>query len=605
MSSPRYLNDLGSVFDGDTGSGFVSGSRIIDPFYSKKDSGAGVRIRLRPSEFIQRFIRIKNADTKQIEPIDLRERQYLIRPYDTDARKMLLLTSRQTEKSTTLGNKLMQRCCMKPLHTALFFTPSAMQTTVFSRARLADIIDISPLMKGLTSLKLTNNILEREFINRSKIYLRYVFLTADRARGLSVNDIFGDEIQDVITDNLGVIEEAASHHKDAFFCYSGTPKTLDNTINRLWERSSTQSEWVIPCDRHGTPKDPGSWHWNILGEKNIGKRGPVCDRCFKPLNPEHKFARWVQMNTSTKAEFEGFRICRLMVPWVYKTEKMWNEVLTAQERYPRPTFMNEVLAISYDSGTKPISRLELIQACDDKYKMDEDAVAELAKSCPSYIGIDWGSAENTYTVMSVLMYCRDDHSLQVVYSRRFDGPDADPKVQLREIKRLSTKFNFKFIGADYGMGFVQNHDLITTFGPQRVHAFQYAARAPNKFNWSPKLRRYIVYRTPVMSDIFGALKRRKIRLPSWNVYERPYGEDISSIFQEYSETLRMLKYDTGRSRPDDTFHSILFGTLVSMLDVKRPDIIRPMKETQAERTQSLVERGLHESFDAFDPNEPY
>jgi phage terminase large subunit GpA-like protein len=175
---------------------------------------------------------------------------------------------------------------VRPNYTSLFVSPSAMQTKVFSVTRIDDIIDVSPALRALKDTRLTYNLLEKSFINGSKIYLRYAFLSADRIRGLSVNSLFLDEIQDLLTELLPVIEETTSHHKSPFFLYSGTPKTFDNTIEKLWSKSSTQNEWAIPCDAH-TPT-----YWNILGIKNIGKNGPICSKCGKLLNPEHPRAQW-------------------------------------------------------------------------------------------------------------------------------------------------------------------------------------------------------------------------------------------------------------------------------------------------------------------------
>jgi hypothetical protein len=145
---------------------------------------------------------------------------------------------------------------------------------------------------------------------------------------------------------------------------------------------------------------------------------------------------------------------------------------------------------------------------------------------------------------------------------------------------------------------VQNHTLVNLFGNRRVHKFQYAARAAAKFGYSKKLKRYIVFRTPVMSDIFGALKRRKIRLPRWKAIEHPHGDDILAIFQEYSETQKMLRYDTPKGVPDDTLHSILYAAMVSMIEIKRPDIINPDLERSLKenRTGTTILEGLDGLF---------
>ena len=899
-------------------------------------------LKLLPSQWVEHFVRIKDGDRGVVKKIDFKESEYLRRPYDTPSRSILFMTSRQTEKSTTIGNKMLSLSGMRRHHTMLFVSPSAMQTKVFSTARLDDIIEISPLVKALTHEELTKNLLEKEFLTQSKIYLRYAFLNADRIRGLSVNSVFCDEVQDLLKDVMPVIQETASHSMDPLYCYSGTPKTLDNTIEGMWAKESTQSEWCIPCDRHGTPNKPGTWHWVVLGPKNIGKTGPICEKCGRGLNPEHPMARWVAMNP--KAEMEGFRICRLMVPWYWKPNRdktdpheRWRSIVRTMENYPTAQFMNEVMALSYDSGVKPLTRGEMISACDETntYLMDEDQVAELGKTSTLYGGIDWGchddqtrilttrgfvffkdltdddlvaqwdpetremtfvkpkartvrdwdqplhhyttrggvdlmvththrmrvkadkwttepaadtalrggpvnfvghvrwggkevdtfvlpglskspgyagcedrvvkmddwlefmgyliteggvcrdgdrfsclkmsqrlsvnattahrieacmdrlgisytpfpnekttdlnwtiygkqywdwyareigatsdtkrlprwvfglssgqlrilfdamvdgdgsrddrpgctggsfystsrglcedfqeicirlglrcsvslhkpaegnhktrwramfsagrdhsirppkqsvkkvpysgkvyccavdtgyivterngkisyqgnTGEHSYTVLVVGGYVRDDPSFQILYAKRFDGPLVEPDPQMREIIRLINRFRLKYVGCDYGMGFFPNKKLSSIYSAKRIHQFQYAVRAPAKFKYKGALGRFLVYRTPVMSDIFSAIKNKKVRFPIWDQWKTPFGEDMLSIYAEYSDTMKMIKYDKPRGVTDDSFHAVLYTVLASFFDHRRPDIIAPIQETTTEEAGERI-----------------
>jgi len=574
LTTTRFPVDIGtSSFEG--GLQRVSGQHIADPT-RRIAKVKRAKILMRPSKWVEHFIRVKDGSLGKDVRMSFTERRYLKRVYDTSSRKVLLLTSRQTEKSTSIGNILMARSALYNMHTSLFVTPSAMQTKVFSRARLDEIIDLSPMMKSLTHSKLVMNILEKELINRSKIYLRYAYLSADRIRGISAQDLYVDEIQDIYSDLMPVIEETTSHYAGSYKLYSGTPKGFDNTIEKYWANSSTQSEWCIPCEHHGLPGEPGTWHWCILGINNLGKHGPICDRCGNAINPEHFEARWVDMNPD--AEFEGFRICRLMVPWYYKVPSAWADLLSLRERYPTAQFMNEVMALSHDSGSKPISKAEVISACDDTYKMDEDEVAALRQRCELYGGLDHGTGEgSSFTLLVVGGYPRPDASFQIVYAKRFDGPLADPILQEEELKRLIAKFRLDIVGCDYGMGFVPNKRLIDVFGAKRIQQFMYSPRLPVKIMYKAALHRFMVYRTPVMADVFAAIKRRLIRLPSWDVFQKPYSEDILSIHAEYSNTQRMIMYDKPRGISDDTFHAILFCFLASNCVYKRPDIMSPLR----------------------------
>jgi hypothetical protein len=51
-----------------------------------------------------------------------------------------------------------------------------------------------------------------------------------------------------------------------------------------------------------------------------------------------------------------------------------------------------------------------------------------------------------------------------------------------------------------------------------------------------------------------------------------------NIHSEYNETLRMVQYEHRIDKPDDSFHSVLYCFLVSMIIFPRPDIIAPSRE---------------------------
>ncbi|MCK4306564.1 MAG: phage terminase large subunit family protein, partial [Candidatus Eisenbacteria sp.] len=311
-----------------------------------------------------------------------------------------------THNSTTLGNKMIAYSCLNNHFRSLFVAPSAEQAKVFSNDRVADVINMSPLVGAYTNTVLTNAVFHKKFINYSQIRLRYAYLTADRVRGIAADLLCVDEIQDILVDNLPVIEECASHSNWKLFIYSGTPKSLDNTIEHYWANFSTQNEWVVPCEHHGTPKSPNSWHWNILDEDNIGKTGLVCDACGKPINPYHPQAQWASLQPQTrknqdKVVFEGYRIPQLMVPWILNDPEGWAGILQKQERYGRQKFYNEVLGISYDSGTRPITRGQLKACCKENVRLaDYEQYKRYAETTDIFAGIDWGCHDDQTRILT-------------------------------------------------------------------------------------------------------------------------------------------------------------------------------------------------------------
>ncbi len=165
-----------------------------------------------------------------------------------------------------------------------------------------------------------------------------------------------------------------------------------------------------------------------------------------------------------------------------------------------------------------------------------------------------------------------------------EGEETSPPVTLSLIGELVDYFNVKVIGADYGGGFDRNDYLTRRFGPRRVMKFQYLGKAKKKVEYDSKLGRYKVARTELMSDIFNAIKRGNVfEFPCVEDFMKPHGQDMLNIFSEYVEKLAMTKYEVLPGNTDDSFHSLLYLFLASMIaGRKRPDIVAPRREVKGQ-----------------------
>lgn len=635
-----------------------------------------------------------------------------------------------THNSTYLGNNLINWSCTIPGHRSLYVSPSATQTKTFSSDRIKEPLETSPVLRSYTTSMLSQNVFEKQFVNRSKIVLRYAFLNADRClagdtpitleggssvllkdiaarpdlyvgqnvpclttdglgvtyapitkvmkRGVrrvhhisfsngenlratvdqrfytlngwkelqyikegeavacATQDEYGvyqvswlrvrlafeaddqetfdleisgtenyltktvfvhncrgiptwvtvlDELQDLLADNIPVIEQSSAHAPENFkrFIYAGTPKTYDNTIeyyrsgvSKDGRPMSTQGEWVVPCDSCGSSVGSGRY-WNILGEKNIGKKSLICANCGKQIYPMHPDAQWA--HACVDGVFEAYRVPQLMVPW-----RSWEEILLDYSRYSRSRFFNEVLGLSADDGVKPLTMADLMGCCVPSVTMHPEELERIRKSgVDVFAGIDWGGDAHSYTVLTLGAYISG--KFRIFWIHRFVGEDEDSVVQLQKIKEICKAFSVKIIGADWGGGHHQNTELIRKFGRQRVQKFQYAARLKRKVSFENHIQRFMVHRTLVMSDMFGAIKRGAIELPRWEEFREPYATDCLNIHSTWNRTLRMVQYEHRPDKPDDSFHSILYCFLASHIIYPRTDIIAPDKEQPNEVTE--------------------
>lgn len=487
-----------------------------------------------------------------------------------------------THNSTFLGNQALSLCALIPGYRVLYVSPSSTQTKTFSGDRLRAPIDTSPILSPLAE-KTTQNVLEKRFLNQSQIILRSAFLSADRVRGQATYLLLLDEFQDLLKDHIPVIEPSTSHAPPGLEkrCYTGTPKSFDNNIEYYrsgFSRTgpmSTMGEWMVPCEACN--------FWGCLGERNIGLKGVICERCGKLINPQHPRACWVHQQAGGK--FESYRIPQLMVGWMQDPEK-WAELLTSYNTYPRAKFYNEVLGLSLDNADRPLMPSDIQGCCWERLSMSyapehPSPYIHLNHFLPNvwdsqvFMGIDWGLGTSSHTVVTLGTYYHGVFT--IFYIHRFAGLDLDLEVQLDKIIELIRTFNVDTVGADFGFGVHANDRLIRAFGPARILAFQLLNKCKRKVQYEAAIHRCKVFRTLVMSDLINAIKRRQVRFPKWAEFREPYAQDMLNITAEYSEGQRMLVYNHPAGTSDDSFHSYLFCFLASMSKIPRKDILAPLQ----------------------------
>lgn len=194
------------------------------------------------SDFAENFFYLKG------EKFSLDEYPHMRRIYNTNADEVVMKFSRQTAKSTTLANMMLANASMTSDLRQLYVSPAVAQTQEFSRDKIEPVIKQSPFMrKYMVNSKMVQNVLKKEFANRSVIDLRYALLDADRIRGISADWNFFDETQDLRKDVIGVIKETMARSMVKRTVYAGTPKRTKGTLADYWF-NSTQYEYALKCE---------------------------------------------------------------------------------------------------------------------------------------------------------------------------------------------------------------------------------------------------------------------------------------------------------------------------------------------------------------------
>ena len=547
-----------------------------------------------PREFTEFTVNVRG------KPIDLSRRPWLDRIYDQPfleypdghlRRKMLLIFGRQCEKSTTIGNMLLSMSNIVPHLRSLYVSASDIQMREFSDERLRSVINDSPRLSRLTvgtdGKAETQNVQTKRWKNQSKILLRSVYRSADRARGISADNLGCDEIQDIYTDVLPVIEEtqfASDLDGGPIATYAGTPKTFDNSLEMYWSRWSTQNEWMVKC-RKGS-----CGHWSVIELENITPTCLVCTKCRGPINPLLD-GQWVRLG-SDSALWEGFRVPQPVVIYAYAHEPMvferkWRDLVSKQKTYTRGKFQNEVMARSYDSGSKPVS-FEEVRRCSlmGREMADPLAISRMLKATQTYAGIDWGTGDESYTILSIWYYDAEGR-FSLAYAKRYEGIESDPDFAIQDLIKILRAFRITRIGADWGFGFALNPKLQKAFGAAKVLLYMHSGKQNLKVKWDKLGVKFTTHRTRVLEDVFNLIKRGPvgggIAFPNWGEFET-FANDILAVYQEHNEKRGELTYDHPRGSPDDFLHTMCYALLASQFDHPRPDLHAPQPGQRAFKT---------------------
>lgn len=494
-------------------------------------------------------------------------RNYLKPIHNASLEKVLLMTGRQVEKSTTVSVKIGNNVLLRNFSRSLYVAPLNEQVKTFSRGRLDKLFRYSQkdlVRKRYMSAELSNQVFHKEFKNGSEIYLRNCYEEADNIRGLSIDDIFIDEVQDILVEALPVIMETQTRSKNKHLFLTGTPKTFSNTIQQQWDISS-QADWVIVC--------PSCRKHQILGVESVAKdaflcRNPKCRRVLPDI--VRAMGRWEHRNPN--AALKGFRITQMMIPDI-DVGSIYDKIQT----YPINRLYNEVLGRSYEKANKPFTEA-LMENMTNRTKKQHSSLAgmqsEFANS-PVFMGVDWGEGEKSgqqgtgYTVIMIGSY-NNEGKLQILFTKRFErGDELDPDYQISYIMSMVNAFNVNLVVCDYGAGQKENMRLRKALG-SRIVQCQYVGRQREMQVYEKDLFKYKIPRSRWMTDFIEFCSELRLEFAGdGNENEKWIRDNFLGIYSEYRATKNGLSeelfYGHPASSPDDAVHACIYMWFASKI----------------------------------------
>jgi len=374
-----------------------------------------------------------------------------------------------------------------------------------------------------------------------------------------------DEVQDILFDPVIIIgNETMSDSDYAYETYSGTPKTMENTIQYLWD-SSTQTEWVMRCDSCNSLQ-------YIDSEKAIGKDGPICLKCKAYINPFK--GQWVDLNYQPDKDesevLKGFHINQLIMPRNVpaamrpfgneaeeKARARWKRILTKYEENPISLVRNEVLGVSDAIGTRMITKEELYSLCTPREMTQYPNVRTFPGITYTVGGVDWsggGTKGISRTVLWIWGFHPLSQKLILLFYKVF--PRQNPVHIVDEIAQTCAHFQVAMVVGDAGEGHLANETLRSKIGYHRVTQLQYGMTDKTIY-FNADSNRYMANRTTLIDNYFLLLKRKGVEFGREDQMKTAI-DDMLNVFEEVTQSGKKV-WQHSAERPDDCLHAGLFG----------------------------------------------
>lgn len=482
------------------------------------------------------------------EGIAEQRRDYLVPIYDNFFPEVELIFARQCEKSTTGSHIMLGTNLVFPHYRWLYLNASLTQVSDFSRDKLDGRILESPILRSYLYNADSHNVHDKKFKTGGFIALRGMYRGADRSRGLSVDGLFADEVQDILTDHLQVAFESQTHslHPEKRRIYCGTPKTFDNTMERL-RRKSKQFEYMFFCEHCG--KD------QFIDIPNIGDDYLICAKCKKDLRWSPR--AWKCVDNASETRY-SFRLPQVIGPWIMYNPIEWKTNIVASLReYPHSLFLNEKLALAAGDAERPVTEGMLRACC--KSGVVFTAPRKLGRCVAA---VDYGRGSRSYTVL-VVVHFNAVGKPQLVFAKKFKGAEANPLVYTGQIIKTVEDWGCEGVACDAGDGFHQNKDLQFKMGFNKVWVFNAAGTLREEVAWNSSNKEYNFNRTKQLDKRFTEISHGQVEFPDWSVAE-PFLTDLLNVYSEYTAAGNVI-YDHPDDCPDDFLHAWNMALMVGEL----------------------------------------
>jgi hypothetical protein len=315
----------------------------------------------------------------------------------------------------------------------------------------------------------------------------------------------------------------------------------------------------------------------------IGKHGPVCYKCGKPLTIEH--GGWVHSYPDRALTFPSYHLAQPVHKLHSINDNKWQKLLHKVNTFQTITLYNEVFGWPYDDATTPLTLNDLIAAeydpCDEfGTVIDIKTPADIRKVANMYsfitVGCDWGGGSaisDSYTAFAVIGLRKDNQVIDVLYSERIPkgvSPTDEARILLNWIQGSGARaFAFDNGGAGFVRTEIMKHEGLMEDPGLIICPQQYGPPSGGDIMKVSKAKReadmtyYITDKSRSLAMCIAGIKSKRIRLRKFNHEdENDPTRDFLALVEDPRDirgrdTVILISRKAGR--PDDLAHAVNFA----------------------------------------------
>lgn len=474
----------------------------------------------------------------------------------------------------------------KPPIRVLHAFPSLGQVKKFSQDKLEGFVRTSKngfISKNKLEGNSVDNLTMKQF-KSGTLWVDSIGEDGDRIRGMTVDAIFFDEVQDMFATAIGNATKTLTAAKygpvgQGVQVYFGTPKEKNSYFSSLWDMSD-QRYYHLGCKNCKETFPfylPDDKRWMDIWVSGHTIKCPLC-ACEQHKIEAIERGKWVPSRNPDECKLVGFHINQLYIPYFTK-ENILNLMPENNPLQTERIFKNEVVGEFFSGAGLPITRAEIYEKCRDADRAFSRSINPREKS--SYLGVDWGGKDDgsdsnvgqSYSCV-VILSALPDGTLLVEHAHKLRKQDFDYKKET--IHEMYKRFGVKQGLSDWFFGQDVVHDLQRHYGSKFLGA-QGSGNLlkPLKFREDELIVSY--NKDMMVEEIFDLFRKGKIRFP-WKSFE--YIEWLIDHCTSMESSIRTIggqpvkTYIKGPS-PNDGLMALMYAYMAYKFDATKGFSIKP------------------------------